>query len=884
MASVSWHSMNAAEVVKLLGTDPARGLDEGEARRRLAEYGWNELAARRRTGPLKIFARQFANYLIVLLLVATVISVVLGEYVDAIAIGVVVLLMGFMGFVQEYRAERTLEALRALASPTCTVVRGGVEKRIQAREVVPGDVVVLGEGDRVPADVRLIEAEDLEVDESALTGESAPAEKDPGAVLPPEAPVGDRVNMAFAGTHVVRGRGKGVVVATGQSTVLGSIARAVAEAPEERSLLEQELDRLGKRMAALVLGVAAVVFALALLERSSALHALMLSISLAVAAVPEGLPVVMTAILALGARKMARRRALVRRLAAIEALGAVDVICTDKTGTLTKGEMTVREVAFAEGSCEAGGTGYEPSGEVSCRGAGGLPQLLARLLAAHEYRDVRLERGAGGWTVRGSPTEGAALVLSHKILGRENVERAAEELRLVKEYPFDRRRKRKTTVHEVGGRYLAVVTGAPEILLGLSSRAALPSGEADMDEGIRARLAREIERMASGGYRTLGVAYRWLEDFAEDADASDVERDLTFLAVLGIIDPPREGVREAVELARRAGVRTIMVTGDHRLTALAVARMIGLDVDEGSVLEGSDLDKMSDEELAEAMERVSVFARVSPEHKERIVRALKARGHRVAMTGDGVNDAPALKAADVGIAMGVRGTEVAKEASQLVLLDDNYATIVEAIREGRAIYDNVKKPVDGIVPANMAEVFTILGSQLAFGSPALEPAQILWVNLVTDSLPAIAYSAEPPEPDVMERPPRADGRLLSAPRIARYAGVGLLIAAFSLLGYYEGLDMGVALAQSSAMTTIVLAEFGVAAGARSERHPLWRLPVNWWMLLAIALSLALQLAALHTPLSGLLGLVPLSPGLWAYAALAALVTLASWEASKLLSA
>ncbi len=881
-AGTTWHALQVDEVAKVLGTDLARGLTRDEVHRRLALYGPNELAAKKKS-PIAMFLRQFANFLVLILLAATAVAAALGEVVDALTIAAIVLMMGTFGFVQEYRSEKTLEALRKLATPYCRVVRDGTEIEVPVTELVPGDVVLLREGDRVPADIRLAEADDLEADESPLTGESTPVEKDPNSVLDPAVPVADRVNMLFMGTYVVRGRGRGVVVATGATTELGRIAKTIAEAKEERSPLEVELDYFGKRIGLVVIALAAIVFVTSLIGGwAGLLESFMISVALAVAAVPEGLPAIATAVLAIGAYRMSKRKALVRRLAAVETLGAVDLICTDKTGTITKGEMTVKVVKLFNSECLVDGVGYTPTGKVRCRDDIDLGQLL-KMLAAHTSTDVKLVRNNGEWTVRGPPTEGSALVLAYKGLGEDGVGKVLEELPVVKVYPFDRFRKRKTTVHRYRGRYLAVVTGAPEVLLQLSKYVERWNSPAEIEDHTRLAIAEAIESLASQGYRTLGVAYKVLDSFSDDVEVHDVERDLTFYAVLGIIDPPREGVAEAVATARKAGIKTIMVTGDHKLTAIAVARMIGLDVDDGVILEGRDLDRMSDEELARVVDRVVVFARVTPEHKARIVRALKARGYRVAMTGDGVNDAPALKEAHIGVAMGIRGTDVAKEASQLVLLDDNYVTIVEAVREGRVIFENLKKPINYLLTANMGEVATIFGSQLLLMPPPLEPVHLLWVNVVTDALPAAALGVEPPEPGLMDRPPRAPHeRFINRRKLIYYAVMGSLIGASTLLIFHAYLTHSIALARTTAFTAIVLSEFGRALSSRSESIPFWKLPRNRWLPPALFASLGLQLLVIYTPLSTTFKVVPLPLDVWPIITLVPLAVLLADELRKIL--
>ncbi|MDK6028978.1 cation-transporting P-type ATPase [Ignisphaera sp. 4213-co] len=859
--SIYWHSLTVQEALERLGTDSVAGLDESEVLRRINIYGRNEIKAKVKT-PLEMFANQFKSILIIILLIATLISAFLGEFFDALTIAIIVFMMAIFGFVQEYRSEKTIQALKKLAVPRARVIRGGREVEIPSTDLVPGDIVLLREGDRVPADIRLIESNDLEVDESPLTGESTPVEKDANVVLDPSTPVSDRVNMVFMGTYIVRGSAKGVVVATGSSTELGRIAKSVAETKEEKTPLEIELDDFGKKIGLIIIGIAAIVFATSLLEGwANVLESFMIAVALAVAAIPEGLPAIATAVLAIGAHRMAKKNALVRKLAAIEALGSVDVICTDKTGTITKGEMTVKVVRTFNGFCNVEGSGYEPKGRISCSGVN-IENLL-EMLAAHTFSDVKLVNEKGVWSVKGSPTEGALLVLAYKGLGEEGVGKAVNKLQLVKTYPFDRFRKRKSTVHIFNGKYIVVVSGAPEILVELSNTIQVGDGVKPFDNDSKKKVLGYVEELASQGYRTLGVAFKVVEAFSEEDSVENVERDLTFYAVLGIIDPPREGVAEAVQIAKRAGIKTIIVTGDHKLTAMAIAKMIGLDVDNSIALEGRDLDRMSDDELAKIIDKVTVFARVTPEHKARIVKVLKKKSYRVAMTGDGVNDAPALKEAHIGIAMGIRGTDVAKEAAQLVLLDDNYSTIVEAVKEGRVIYENLKKPINYLLTANMGEVATVFGSQLLLMPPPLEPVHLLWINVVTDALPAAALGLEPPEPGIVERPPRsAKERFVTRRKLVYYIVMGSLLGAATLLIFNMFRETSLQLARTAAFTAIALSEFGRAISSRSENQNFWKLPRNKWLLPALLASMAMQLIAIYTPLNKYFHVVPLDWWIW----------------------
>ena len=851
--SDNWHTLGVEEALRRLGSS-LEGLTEEEAERRLRVYGPNTVKARRRS-PLRIFARQFANPLIIILIAASTISALLGEVVDFLLITAVVILMGVMGFAQEYKAERTLAALKKLASPTAKVLRGGKIRVVEASRLVPGDIVLLEEGDRVPADLRLISSENLEVDESTLTGESTPVLKDHSKILPADTPLPERVNMAYAGTSVVKGRGRGLVVATGSRTVLGGIARAVSEAEEAPTPLEEELGDLGRKIGIVILGISVVVFASTILiEKADILASLLLAVSLAVAAVPEGLPAIATGLMAIGAMRMAERKALVRTLTAVEALGSVNVICTDKTGTVTRGEMMVKYLWTPDGEYEFTGEGFKLEGDVKGVGDGGAGALtkIGELALAHTAFTVD-PSSLSELAVRKSPTELAVFVMGYKILKPGSLDGVKARYRLIAENPFDRFRKMRSTVHEVDGKLISIVTGAPETVLGNSRKIMRGGAEVGLDEPYVREVARRIEDYSSRGFRVVALAYKQMRDLGDNP-----ERDLVFLGLMAIIDPPRENVRMAVEEARRMGVKTIMVTGDHKLTAMAVARMIGLEVGEENVLEGWQLDKMSDDELVNIVDKITVYARVTPEHKLRIVKALKKKGYRVAMTGDGVNDAPALKEADVGVAMGVRGTDVAKEVSKLVLLDDNYATIVEAIKMGRWIYENLKKPINYLLPCNFGEVAAVFGAEILGLPYVFEPAQLLWINLTTDSLPALALGLEPPEPGLYDKPPRPrTARLVSKMKLLYYTLIGIVIAGFTLGFFAMSLGRGVVYARTVAFTTIAFSEFGRALASRSEQTPLSRLPWNKWLPLALAGSMGLQLAVLYTPLNTLFHVVPL---------------------------
>lgn len=851
---MSWHSKEIQEVLKELGTT-LEGLPLAEVRERLAIYGLNELRGKPKS-LIRLFLRQFTNFLVVVLLIATLISGFLGELTDALAILLIVFIMGVSGFLQEFRAEKAVEALKKLVVSEVKVVREGKVVVVPSTELVPGDIVLLSEGDKVPADIRLIDSVDLKVDESPLTGESEPVLKDHSVVLPEETSVHSRTNMLFMGTYIYSGKCRGVVVATGSKTELGKIAEKLGEIKEKKTLLEEELDRLGRRLGAIILGISVLVFSISyLVVREPLIESLLLAVALAVAAIPEGLPAIATSVLALGAYRMSKKNVIVRELGAIETLGACDVVASDKTGTITKGEMTVKKVWISDTELEVEGEGFEPVGNVVLNDSPNKEPIikelkrLAEYLVIHVGEDASLFYDNGVWRVKGSPTEGAALVFAHKVLGKERVEDLKKDPKLVKVVPFDRFRKRKTTVHEINNNeYLVISSGAPESLLDLSSQVLINGSLKLLDDELRKGINDYIASIASQGFRTYGIAYKLVESDTLKQSVEELERGFTFLALMGIIDPPREGVKDAVDELRRAGIKTVMITGDHRLTAEAIGRLIGLD--EGLVLEGKDLDKMSDAELEKVIDDVVILARVTPEHKRRVVKALQARGHVVAMTGDGVNDALALKEADLGIAMGIKGTDVAKEVSKLIIRDDNFVTIATAVREGRIIFENLKKPINYLLPANLGEIATILSAELAALPSPLTPAQLLWINVATDALPALALSTEPPEPDLMKRPPRKkQATFLTNKKITYFVMLGSLIGLVNLAIYVfaRSTYMNEDLARTLVFVAIGMSEFGRALVSRSETMHFWFKPFNKWLIPSILASLTLLLITVYVP-------------------------------------
>jgi Ca2+-transporting ATPase len=864
VTETAWYHVTAEASLRELGTTAA-GLSPAEAASRLQRYGPNTLREEKGTSPWHILFAQFKNFLILLLVAATALSLLLGHTLDAVIIFSIVILSALLGFYQEFRAERAMQALKAMASPTASVVRGGQPLEIASADVVPGDIVILRAGDRVPADARLLEAVNLRSDEASLTGESTAVEKDAGLLLPADAGVGDRRNMVFAGTAVTYGRGQAVVTATAMQTEFGRIATMLQEVEEEPSPLAVKMDYIGKRLGTACLCVSAAVVVLGIVRGNPPLEMLIWGVSLAIAAVPEALAAVVTGALAIGVQRAARRRAIIRRLPAVETLGCTTVICSDKTGTLTRNEMTVRRV-FASGRVlDVTGVGYDPNGEFRANGAAvpvaADPAAERLLRAAALCNDTHFVGENGTRRVKGDPTEAALLVVADKA-GIKAADLSQTSPR-VAEIPFESERKRMTTVHaDRDGGVIAFVKGAPDLLVDRCVAWETGGRVEPLTPEIGARILEANDRMASDALRVLGIAYRRFDAVPAPMNPDTVEADLTFLGLVGMIDPPRDEARDAIRSCRDAGIRTVMITGDHKLTASAVARELGLLTTNGDgagpprgdslrVLEGRDLDRLSDDDLARMVSGVAVYARVSPEHKMKIVSAWKSQDHVVAMTGDGVNDAPALKRADIGVAMGITGTDVTKEACDMVLADDNFATIAAAVEEGRVIYDNIKKYLTFLLSANVAEIM-LLGMAGFIGWPLpLVALQILWVNLTTDGLPALALGVEPREPDLMKRAPRRAGEaVFDRAVLGVLGGLSLIILAGTVpLFYAYWQSEGVTKAQSMTFVTLILFELFFAHACRSLRFTVLQLGVfgNRWLWLATLSSAAMMLAVIHIP-------------------------------------
>ena len=859
-----WHAMSTETLAVDLRTNLDTGLSREDATFRQQREGYNELPEAPPPSLLKLFLSQFANVIVWVLIGAAGVSGLLEDWLDAAAILTIVVLNGLLGFVQEFRAEQSLAALRRLSVAMARVLRGGTLAVIPARELVPGDVIVLEAGDRVPADARLIYATAFSAQEASLTGESTPVQKDAQASVAPGAIVAERADMAFMGTVAVSGKARAVVVATGLRTELGRIATMIQQASEaERTEtpLQRRLEHFGYTLLWLALGVVAVVFGLGAWRGEPLLSMFLTAVSLAVAAVPEGLPAVVTITLALGVTRMVKRHALIRKLPAVETLGSATVICTDKTGTLTKNEMTVTRLLVGDAFYEVTGEGYTPAGEIRVTDhhsstvprQSSLPDGLHKLLtAAVLCNGATLRESRGVWTVIGDPTEGALLVVAAK--GGVTQEEAKRGTSFAGEIPFDAERKRMTVVRRTEDGLVAYVKGAPDVLLSRCAyRMTLDGKPEPLGEPQRKALLDANAALASHALRVLAVAQRRWDGETSGFPAEAVERDLVFLGLFAMKDPLRPEAVEAVRLCRVAGIRTVMITGDHKETAVAIARELGLYDGDGSALSGADLSNLTDEQLAQFVERITVYARVSAEHKLRIVNAWKRRGAIVAMTGDGVNDAPAIKAADIGVAMGLAGTDVTKEASDMVVTDDNFASITAAVEEGRGVFDNIRKTVHFLLSCNVSEVLVMLFAAL-FGLPLpLLPIQILWMNLVTDGIPALALAVDPKAPDLMKRPPRRpEARLLDSGRLLAIGGEGLMLAAlalgafsYSLYGLHQNLEQ----ARTVAFTVMVVAQLVHAFNCRSDRWSLFQLGVgtNRALVWAVCLSFAVQVAVLTVP-------------------------------------
>lgn len=859
-----WHTLTLEALEHELGSDLDDGLAEREAEHRLATAGPNELPEVSPPSPLKILLAQFSSLIVWVLIGAAVISGLLEDWLDAAAILAIVFLNGLLGFVQEFRAERSLAALKKMSVAMARVYRDGVLRSIPARELVPGDAILLEAGDRVPADARLLYATNFQTQEASLTGESTPVQKNAGLLERVDVPLADRTNMVFMGTTAVSGKARALVVTTALRTELGRIASMIqtaTEAERAETPLQRRLEQFGYTLLWLALAVVALVFGLGYLRGEPLVAMFLTSVSLAVAAVPEGLPAVVTITLAMGVTRMVKRHALIRKLPAVETLGSATVICTDKTGTLTKNEMTVTRLFVDDRTFDVTGQGYEPAGEIreidrqpspSTQHPALNPGLRQVLTAAVLCNGATLRQENGTWQVIGDPTEGALLVVAAK--AAITMESLEPTHRFLGEVPFDPGRKRMTIVRQTPEGPVAFVKGAPDVLLQRCTSRMTSDGKIEtLTEDLRRSIFGINAGFAHEALRVLALARRNLGAVPDAYRAEELEGDLVFLGLAAMKDPLRPEAKEAVRLCRDAGIRTVMITGDHKDTAAAIATELGLMKGDGSALAGVELDRLSDAELVDAMDRVAVYARVSAEHKLRIVQAWKRRGAIVAMTGDGVNDAPAIKAADIGVAMGLAGTDVTKEASDMVVTDDNFASIAAAVEEGRGVFDNIRKTVHFLLSCNVSEVLVMLFATLLGLPLPLLPIQILWMNLVTDGIPALALAVDPKSPDLMKQPPRPpDARLLDGGRLLAIGGEGLMLGlialgafSYSLYGLHQELDQ----ARTVTFTVMVVAQLVHAFNCRNVRWSLFQLGVgtNRALVWAFFLSLAVQVAVLTVP-------------------------------------
>jgi len=877
--AVAWHSFTPEAMAQELQSDLKLGLTGQDAARRLGLHGRNELPEVPPASPLTLFARQFSSLVIWVLIGAAAVSGFLHEVVDAVVILAIVLLNAILGFVQEYKAERSLAALKRLSIAHARVIRDGMPRSVPAADLVPGDLIVVEAGDHVPADARIVYATALRTQEAALTGESAPLDKSPATLDDLTLPIGDRSNMVFLGTDVTAGKARGVVVATGPETELGRIASLIQKAGREATPLQRRLEQLGYVLLYLSLGIVAVVFLLGLLRGEPLVGMFLTSVSLAVAAIPEGLPAIVTITLALGVTRMVRRHALIRRLPAVETLGSTTVICTDKTGTLTKNEMTVTRLFVGGLTYEVTGEGYAPVGDI--RGADGRWRMAENgegwegmrelLTAAVLCNGATLRQEGEHWHILGDPTEGALLVAAAKLgLGKPKLE---ADHPFVGEIPFDPERKLMTVVRQLSSGKVAYVKGAPDVLLGRCIACLTADGRLDpLNDSLRNQILEANSAFARDALRVLAVAHKRLGQESAGYHASDLEKDLVFLGLAAMKDPVRPEAHVAIRACRDAGIRVVMITGDHKDTAIAIARELSLLGSEDQALSGTELDRETDAGLAERVASLSVYARVSAEHKLRVVRSWKARGAVVAMTGDGVNDAPAVKEADIGIAMGLTGTDVTKEASDMVVTDDNFASIAAAVEEGRAIYENIRKSVHYLLSCNLSEVLLMLLATLSGLPLPLLPVQILWINLVTDGFPAVALAVDPKGPDLMRRPPRhPKERFLTRERMLLMFGQGSFIAVITTLVFVYSLysmDKDLEQARTVTFSVLVMAQLFHAFNCRSQRHSLFRLGLwtNTPLLWAVAGSAVLQVVIILAPWTQeVFKATPLTPEHWALA-------------------
>ncbi len=858
--NLNWYNKSVKQTVDELSVDMKKGLSGEEAESRIQKYGHNELKEKAKETMLQKIIKQLKDFLVIILIVASIVSGLVGEISDSIVIIAIVIINAVLGVLQEGKAEKALEALKKMSAPNARVYRNGHIEIIPAKNLVPGDVVLLEAGDSIPADLRLFESINLKVEEASLTGESVPVDKHAEEVFESDMPIGDRVNMAYMSTIVTYGRGKGIVINTGANTEIGKIAEAIQSFEDEVTPLQLKLNELGKWLGIACLVICALVFAIGFLRDGHLLEMFLISVSLAVAAIPEGLPAVVTIVLALGMKRMVQRNAIVRKLLAVETLGCVTVICSDKTGTLTQNEMTVVKTYTGRTAYRVSGQGYNPAGEFAVQDSkidpmqdNNLKLLLASGVLCNDSTLEQKSEEENIWGIVGDPTEGSLMVAGAKA-GMEKVA-MNEAYDRVAELPFDSTRKMMTTFHKdyLPGKIISFTKGAPDIILSRCSKVYLNGRIEPLTDEIRKEITGVNSAFAGEALRVLAFTYREYDKLPAGIDSDSIENELVFIGLMGMIDPARVEASDAIKVCKGAGIKPVMITGDHKDTAVAIARDLGLMSEGAGVMTGADLDKLSDEDLRVQAEQVSVYARVSPEHKVRIVEALRQNGHIAAMTGDGVNDAMALKRSDIGVSMGITGTDVAKGTADIILMDDNFATIVAAVEEGRIIYSNIRKFVYFLLSCNIAEIFIIFISLLLNMPVPLIPIQLLWLNLVSDSFPALALGTEKGEPDIMKMKPRnAKEPILNRQLITGILTLSIAQTIAVLIAFVWSLNThggDLLYARTMAFTTLTVVELIMAFSCRSERLPLLKLGVfsNRSLIWASMTSFALMLAVIYLP-------------------------------------
>jgi len=849
---MKWYQLDVERVEQQLHVTASRGLTQKQVEERKRQYGSNMLQSQKKASKWLIFLKQFQDFMVLVLLAATLIAGLLGEYVDAIAIMVIVLVNAFMGYFQEQKAENSLEKLKELSAPMANVLREEKWEKIISKELVVGDIVKINSGDRIPADIRIVKSTNMEIEESALTGESLPVMKHATAIEKDNLEAQDQANMAFMGTLVTRGSGVGIVVGTGMKTVMGQIASLMVTTKKVMTPLEQKLSELGKILIFVALVLTSLVVVLGIMQGNPIYEMFLAGVSLAVAAIPEGLPAIVTVALSLGVQRMIKKKAIVRKLSAVETLGSASVICSDKTGTMTENQMTVKEIYLNGQQLQVTGDGYQTNGEFLLNQRQidqQHPDLERMLLYGMLCNNASIQVKKGRKYIDGDPTDGALLVAARKFNLKQE---AAENFKIIKEIPFDSDRKRMSViVEDENNRQFLIIKGAPDVLM--------PRSTHFMDEGQRKILKpkdtkginQAVDRMADKALRTIAIGMKPIKK-GESIEPAFLEKDLTFIGLYGLIDPPRKEVKQAIEECRQAGIKTVMITGDHVKTARAIAKHLHLIPENGLILEGRQLNQMSQEQLEEVIDDTYVFARVTPEHKLKIVKAFQKKGHIVAMTGDGVNDAPAIKASNIGVSMGITGTDVTKEASSLILMDDNFATIKSAIQEGRNIYENIRKFIRYLLASNVGEILVMLFAMMLAMPLPLVPVQILWVNLVTDGLPALALGLDKSEDNVMRQRPRNPREGVFARGLGyKIISRGILIGVVTLIGFmtvYNNNPENLVYAQTIAFTTLVVAQLIHVFDCRNENSIFDRSPFgNMYLVLAVLSSLLLLLVVIYWP-------------------------------------